>query len=50
MDRVDLSPRELNLHAASNTYLLCSLTSSGFQSVQDGEEQERNLGEEKGGV
>lgn len=48
LDQVGTGLRELDFHVGSNVHLLCSLTSSGCQDAQDGEELERNLGEKKG--
>lgn len=48
LDHVGLGLRELDFHAGSNIYLLCSLAFSDYQGAQDGEELEGNLGQEKG--
>lgn len=47
LDHIGLGAKELDFDVGSNAHFLCSLTFTGCQGVQNGEELERNLGEEK---
>lgn len=47
LDHFGLGLKELDFDVGFNVHFLCSLTFTGCQGAQNGEELERNLGEEK---